>query len=265
MKIRSRRRRVRGASDHATVVEHLSELRFRIVRSLLAVAIGMLLVLLQYERLLEFLTEPYRTICKQKPNLKCNGTLYGLGPIDGFSARMRISVYGGVILALPVIVWQVWKFVAPALHRNERRYAVGFITSTVSLFALGAYLAYWTLGRSLEFLISWSGTDVEQAYQITKYVNLVFFMVLAFGIGFLFPVVIVFLQLTNILTPVQLVRQWRWAIMIIFVTAAVMTPDGSPVSLFALSIPMCLLYVIAILIGYFVAWRRRKRAMTESQ
>jgi sec-independent protein translocase protein TatC len=263
MRIRNGRRRVRGSGDQATVVEHLSELRFRIVRSLLAVAIGMLVVLLQYERLLEFLTEPYRTICREKPNLKCNGTLYGLGPIDGFSARMRISVYGGLILALPVIVWQVWRFVAPALHRNEKRYAVSFIVSTVSLFSLGAYLAYWTLGRSLEFLISWSGTDVEQAYQITKYVNLVFFMVLAFGVGFLFPVVIVFLQLTNILTPSQLAKQWRWAVMIIFVTAAVMTPDGSPVSLFALSIPMCLLYVAAVLIGYFVAWRRRKRSLAD--
>lgn len=260
---RKGRQRVRGSSDQATVIEHLSELRFRIVRSLLAVGIGMLAVLLQYERLLDFLTEPYRTICKEKPNLKCNGTLYGLGPIDGFSARMRISVYGGLILALPVIVWQIWRFVAPALHRNEKRYAVSFIVSTVGLFTLGAYLAYWTLGRSLEFLISWSGTDVEQAYQITKYVNLVFFMVLAFGIGFLFPVVIVFLQLTNVLTPTQLVRQWRWAVMVIFVTAAVMTPDGSPVSLFALSVPMCLLYALAILIGYFVAWRRRKRSTSE--
>lgn len=257
---RRRASKVRRPDDQATLVEHLSELRFRIIRSILAVAIGMLVVLLQYERLLRFLTEPYRTLCKDKPALKCDGTLYGLGPVDGFSARMRISVYGGLILALPVIVWQIWRFVAPALHRNERRYAVGFIASTVSLFGLGAYIAYWTLGRSLEFLISWSGTDVEQTYQITKYVNLVFFMVLAFGIGFLFPVLIVFLQLVNVISPQQLVKQWRWAVMIIFVTAAVMTPDGSPVSLFALSLPMCVLYAVSVGLGYFIAWRRRRRA-----
>ena len=257
---RRKPRKVRRPDDQASLVEHLSELRFRIVRSLLAVAVGMLVVLLQYDPLLRFLTHPYRALCKEKPTLKCDGTLYGLGPIDGFSARMKIAVYGGVILALPVIVWQVWRFVAPALHRNERRYAVGFIVSTVGLFALGAYIAYWTLGRSLEFLISWSGSNVEQTYQITKYVNLVFFMVLAFGVGFLFPVVIVFLQMTEVIKPAQLVKQWRWAVMIIFVTAAVMTPDGSPVSLFALSLPMCLFYAISVAIGYLIAWRRRKRA-----
>lgn len=261
---RSRRPRVKRPDDQATLIEHLSELRFRIVRSLLAVGLGMVIVLLQYERLLEFLTEPYRKICTERPDFGCNGTLYGLGPLDGLAARMRISVYGGLVLAVPVIMWQIWRFIAPALHDRERRYAVGFIASTVSLFALGGYLAYWTLDKALEFLISWSGSEVEQTYQITKYVNLVFLMVLAFGIGFLFPVLLVFLQLVDVIGPRQLVAQWRWAIMIIFVVAAVITPSGDPVSLFALAIPMCLLYIVAVGIGFFVGWRRRRAAARAS-
>lgn len=255
----TRRRRVRRPDDEATLTEHLGELRYRIIRCLLAVAIGMLVVLLRYEDLLRFLTRPYRNLCAERPDFNCDGTLYGLGPLDGLAARMRISVYGGLIVALPVIMWQVWRFVAPALHRNEKKYAVGFVASSLSLFALGGYLAYWTLDKALEFLISWSGSDVEQSYQITKYVSLVFMMVLAFGIGFLFPVLLVFLQLVQVLRPGQLVAQWRWAIMLIFLTAAVITPSGDPVSLFALSLPMCLLYLVSIGIGYFVAWRRRRR------
>lgn len=254
-----RKSRVRRPDDEATLTEHLSELRFRIIRSILAVAIGMLVVLLRYEELLRFLTKPYRNICAERPDFGCNGTLYGLGPLDGLAARMRISIYGGLVLALPVIMWQIWRFVAPALHRNEKKYAVGFVGSSLALFALGGYLAYWTLDKALEFLISWSGADVEQSYQITKYVSLVFLMVLAFGVGFLFPVLLVFLQLVEVVTPRRLAAQWRWAVMLIFLTAAVITPSGDPVSLFALAIPMCLLYVISVGIGFFVAWRRRRR------
>ena len=172
---------------------------------------------------------------------------------------MRISVYGGFILALPVIMWQVWRFVSPALHRKEKKYAIGFVVSSVVLFCLGAFLAYWTLDKALEFLISWAGADVEQTYQVTKYVNLVFMMVLSFGLGFLFPVLLVFLQLTDVLHPRQLVAQWRWAIMLIFLGAAVITPSGDPVSLFALSLPMCVLYGLSIGIGYAVNWRRARR------
>ena len=263
MKI-ARRRRVRRPDDEATLTEHLGELRYRIIRCLLAVGLGMLVVLLRYEDLLRFLTQPYRNLCKERPDFGCDGTLYGLGPLDGLAARMRISVYGGLILALPVVMWQVWRFVAPALHRNEKKYAVGFVGSSLALFGLGGYLAYWTLDKALEFLISWSGADVEQSYQITKYVSLVFMMVLAFGIGFLFPVLLVFLQLVEVIRPRQLVAQWRWAIMLIFLLAAVITPSGDPVSLFALSLPMCLLYAVSIGIGYFIAWRRgrRQRAAT---
>jgi sec-independent protein translocase protein TatC len=128
----------------------------------------------------------------------------------------------------------------------------------VSLFALGGYIAYWTLDKALEFLISWSGEDVSQSYQITKYVSLVTLMVLAFGVGFLFPVLLVFMQLVNVITPGLLLKQWRWAVMSIFLTAAIITPSGDPISMLALAIPMTILYVISVGIGFFIQWRRKK-------
>ncbi len=252
--------KVKRFDDEATLTQHLSELRYRIIRSLLAIGLGMIIVLLFYDSVLHFLTAPYRELCEERPDFNCDGGLYGLGPLDGLSARMRTSLYGGLILGLPVVMWQIWRFAAPALQRNEKKYAVGFIVSTVGLFALGGSIAYWTLDRALEFLISWSGTDVTQAYQINKYINLVVLMILAFGLGFLFPVLLVFLQLADVLSPRTLVRQWRWAIMSIFVLAAVITPSGDPFTLLSLSLPMCLLYVISVLIGYFIGWRRIRRA-----
>jgi sec-independent protein translocase protein TatC len=101
---------------------------------------------------------------------------------------------------------------------------------------------------------------VTQTYQINKYINLVVLMILAFGLGFLFPVLLVFLQLVDVLSPRTLVKQWRWAIMSIFVLAAVITPSGDPFTLLSLSLPMCVLYVVAVLIGFFISWRRSRRA-----
>jgi sec-independent protein translocase protein TatC len=169
---------------------------------------------------------------------------------------MRVCLYGGLVLALPVILWQIWRFIVPALSKREKNYAVPFIASSVILFAFGCYLAYWTLDKALEFLISWSGSDVTQAYQVTKYINLVVMMMLAFGVGFLSPVLLVFLQLVSAVTPKTLIKQWRYAIMGIFVASAAITPSGDPISLLALAIPLTILYLIAVLIGWLLTRRR---------
>jgi sec-independent protein translocase protein TatC len=124
-------------------------------------------------------------------------------------------------------------------------------------------LAYWTLDKALEFLISWSGADVNQTYQIAKYISLVALMVLAFGAGFLLPVVVVFLQLVGAVTPQQLRKQWRIAIMVMFLIAAVITPSGDPVSMLALAVPMSLLYIVAVIIGFISQRRKRKKLQDE--
>ena len=241
-----------------TIFGHLAELRMRLVRMLLAVAAGSIVILIFYDQFLRFLTQPYRNICSTRPDFNCDGTLFTLGPIEGLTARMRIAGYGGLIIALPIIMWQLWKFIVPALNKQEKKYSIPFIVTSVILFLTGAWLAYWTLDKALEFLISWSGSSVDQAYQVSKYVSLVTLMALAFGAGFLSPVLILFLQLVGVVTPRVLVRQWRIAIMCIFVAAAVITPSGDPVSLFALSVPMTALYFLAVLIGWLIT-RRRSR------
>lgn len=258
------RRSARRQGNEMTMVEHLAELRSRLVRSVAAIAVATTFTLLYYEQILRFLTEPYRKVCRSNPKFGCDGTLFTLGPLDGLAARVRIATYCGLIIALPVILWQIWRFIAPALATREKRYAVSFIGSSILLFSIGCYLAYWTLDKALEFLISWSGNDVSQAFQIGKYVNLVLLMALAFGVGFLSPVLIVFMQLVGLVEPRTLVRQWRYAIMSIFIVAAVITPSGDPVSLFALAIPMSVLYVIAVLIGWAVIRRRRPVASSAS-
>ena len=164
------------------------------------------------------------------------------------------------MLALPVLLWQLWKFVVPALHKNEKRHALGFVLSSVVLFAVGGFIAFTTLERALEFLISWAGDDVDPLFQVQAYVRLVTLMVVAFGVGFTIPVMLVFLQLIGVLTPQVLLGAWRYAIVGTFFVAAAITPSGDPISLLALSVPMVVLYFVAILIGRIVQRRRRRAA-----
>ena len=254
---------VKGPQDRMTLRDHLAELRVRIVRSLLAVTLGVVIMLAFYDPVLRFLLRPYHNMCLRRPSLGCDGKLYGLGPLDGFSTRISVSLYGGLIIAFPVLIWQIWRFIVPGLHAKEKKYAIPFIVSTIALFVLGGYIAYWTLDKALEFLISWSGAGVGQVFQVSKYISLVGLMVAAFGIGFEFPVLLVFLQLVGVLTPQSLRKGWRYAIMAIFVIAAVITPSGDPISMLALAVPMSVFYGCSILIGLVLQRRKRARGDRE--
>ncbi len=253
---RPKRTKIKTPDESMTLTEHLAELRTRIVRILLAVVLGIIVIMAFYDHVLNFLLDPYVDLCKSKPAGFCDGTVNSFGPLDGFTTRLSISTYGGVIIALPVILWQIWRFVVPALHAKEKKYAVPFILSALAMFAVGGYLAYWTLEKALEFLISWSGDDVESTFQVSKYVSLVTLMVVMFGLGFQIPVLLVFLQLVGVLQPRTLIKFWRYAIMIIFLLAAVITPSGDPISMLVLAVPLSVLYFVAALIAWLIIRRR---------
>jgi len=244
-----------------TLTEHLAELRVRIIRSALAVAIGMIVIVIFYDQVLDFLRQPYVDLCLTKPGDFCppeDELLNQLNATEGFTTRMRVGMYGGILLALPVILWQVWRFVVPALEAKEKKYAIPFVLSSVVLFLGGAVLAYYAVERALDFLISWAGSDVNAVISVSSYVELVGIMMFAFGIGFLLPVLLVFLQLVGVVTPRQLLEAWRYAIVGIFVLAAVITPSGDPVTLLLLAGPMMALYFCAAGIGWAVGRARRR-------
>jgi sec-independent protein translocase protein TatC len=242
--------------DSMTLTEHLSELRARIIRSALAVTIGMVVVIAFYDQVLDFLLAPYRDLCEQKGLSFCDPELYTFTPTEGLSTRLRVGMYGGIIIALPVLLWQLWRFIVPALHAKERRLAVPFVLSSLVLFFIGGTLAYITVDRALNFLISWAGEDVSQRFSVSSYVSLIGLMIFAFGAGFLLPVLLVFLQLANIVRPGQLLAAWRYATVGIFVLAAVITPSGDPITLLMLAGPMLVLYFVAVLIGWLLVRRR---------
>jgi sec-independent protein translocase protein TatC len=262
---RDKRPVAKTPDDVMTLTEHLAELRVRIIRAALAVTIGAILIIAFYDPVLDFLTEPYLDLCERRGDDFCGfdassgeAPLNFFDPVEGLSTRLRVATYGGLILAMPVVLWQIWRFIVPALHAKEKRYAIPFILSSLVLFALGGFLAYITLERALEFLISWAGEDAQPLFQISKYIRLVGLMVAAFGVGFQFPVLLAFLQIAGVVTPQQLIAGWRYALIGIVVIAAVITPSGDPISLAALAVPMAVLYFIAIGIGALFQRRRRR-------
>lgn len=243
-------------ADTMTLTEHLAELRVRIIRSALAVAIGMVLIIALYDQVLDFLLRPYVDLCARKAQDFCDPELFNFSPTEGLATRVRVGLYGGIIAALPVLLWQVWRFIVPALNKKEKKWAVPIVVVSVVLFLAGGALAYFTIGQALDFLIGWSGSDVNQVYSVQSYVSLIGLMIFAFGLGFLLPVFVFGLQALGVVTPRRLVASWRLALVVIAVIAAVITPSGDPVTMAMLGVPMAILYFLAIFVGWLVVRRR---------
>jgi len=239
----------RGRSSHPTpdamtLGEHLTELRRRVLVSVLAFAVAATVAFIVYPNILHFLQSPY---CRVAGVRKCK--LYITDPLGGLSLRIKISTYGGLFLASPVVLWQLWRFITPGLRRNEKRYALPFIFSSILLFSGGAVLAYVSFPHALRFLQNVGGPSLQQIYDPNKYLALIVALMTVFGLTFEFPVVLVSLELAGVLRPQRLASWRRWAIVLIVVFAAFITPSGDPFSMLALAVPLYVFYELSIVIG----------------
>jgi sec-independent protein translocase protein TatC len=234
-----------------TLIEHLAELRHRIFICAIAVAVGAVIMFILFPEVLHFLEAPYRDVTAGRNDCGKDGCdLIATDPLAPFLVRLKVAGYGGLALALPVVMWEIWRFVVPALHPNERRYAIPFIVSVVVLFLAGCVMAWFTVNKALEFLLVGSvGGQIQPFVTADKYLTLIVLMFLAFGVAFEFPVLLVFLLLARVVNTHQL-RHWRrWAVLGITVFAAVITPSQDPFSLLLMAVPLYIFYEASILIG----------------
>jgi sec-independent protein translocase protein TatC len=239
----ARRTKEKRRTDAAsmTVVEHLSELRNRIFYSLVALGVGSIVCFAFFGPLLDFMVGPYKEVTGKD--------LIFTQPLEAFMTRIKVAAYGGFILASPVVFWQLWRFVTPGLYPKEKRYAIPFVAASAILFIGGAVVAVITFPKALGFLLGVGGDSLEPLLTAGSYLTLVFLMVLAFGVAFEFPILVVFLLLARIINTAQLRRWRRYSFLIIVIFAAVITPSQDPISLFAMAIPMYVLYEASILVG----------------
>ena len=253
-------RKDKPSPDSMTLTQHLGELRHRLVVCVIAVVITSLVCVIAYEPILHFLLRPLCSVYSTTShhgagngsllvgsNGACN--LYVTSPLDGLTLRVKIAVFGGLVLASPVILFQLWRFITPGLQARERKWAVPFVAAAFSLFLLGAATAYLTLPHALAFLKSVGGPQLQAIYDPIPYLGLILLMMGLFGLTFQFPVVLVSLELARVVTPAKLLHAWRWAVIIITIVAAVFTPSSDPFSMLALAIPLVVFYFAAIGIG----------------
>ena len=253
---RLRRGRRPAAPAELSVLDHLTGLRDRIVKAAVAVALGTIVCWFLYPTIFDVLVDPY---CNLQGASVDDCRLLQTEPLEAFSIRLKIAGYGGVALAMPVLLWQIWRFVVPGLHANEKRWAYPFVGSALVLFVLGAALAFHTLTPALEFLTEVGGEGVQQQFRPAPYFELITYMMLAFGVGFEFPIVLVFLQLAGVVTAAGLRAARRYAVVGIVAVVAVITPSGDPYTLGILSIPMYLFYEASILVGMLLTRRSDDR------
>jgi sec-independent protein translocase protein TatC len=247
--------------------EHLVELRGRLLKSLLFIAVGAIAGWFLYPHILDVLKEPYCEIPASHrfpPDVNGVCKLTFFGPLDGFLLRFKVAAAAGAVISAPLWLYQIWAFVTPGLHRNERRWTIVFVATSTLLFLAGAVVSYFTLSKALTLLIGTAGEGTVAAIEVTRYLGFVMTMLLVFGVSFELPLLVVLLNLIGIL-PYRLLKRWqRTAIFLIFVFAAVATPSQDPISMSMLALPMCVLFESAVLIAFVHDRRKERRRALES-
>jgi sec-independent protein translocase protein TatC len=232
-----------------TLAEHLRELRRRVIISAVAIVAATTLAFVFRHTLLDIVTHPYCSLPVRYRLVHDRCTLVVSGVLDPFTVTLRLSLYAGLLLSSPVWLWQLWRFVTPGLYRNERRWALTFVGSSLLLFAAGTVVAYITMQNGLRFLLSFATGDLASLLTFPNYLSYFVAMIVVFSVSFEFPLAIVLLNLVGVVSASQLRRWSRGMIFGIFVFAAVATPSQDPITMLGLALPMTFLYGISYVVA----------------
>jgi sec-independent protein translocase protein TatC len=239
-----------------SLLEHLEELRRRLIHSALYLIAGFGIAYGFHEKIYQLMQAPI-TYALAKHHLPTQLVIHN--PVDGFNMYLKISFMAGCIIASPFVLYQVWLFISPGLYQNEKRYVMPFMAATISLFLAGAYFGYrWVFPGSLDFLFGFS-KQFRPLIEVNEYTDLFLTVILGLGAAFELPIFVFFLSLFGIVSPRFLWKNLRFAILIIFVIAAIITPTPDPLTMCVFATPLLCLYLISILVSYMVHPARRRK------
>jgi sec-independent protein translocase protein TatC len=263
-----RLRRPTNPEGRMSVLDHLRELRRRLIVVMIIVALGAVVGWIVYNPLLELLKQPYCNIpfehrlgAQNQSDAQCK--LLFRAPLDGFTIRLKVSVVAGAILTAPLWLYQLWAFVTPGLRKNERRWTIAFVASSSALFALGMGLAYYTLYKGLNVLVTQAGSGTQAGLDVNSYISFVVLMLVIFGASFELPLLIIMLNAVRVLPYRLLRRGQRLGIFLVFAFAAVATPSTDPFTMIAMAVPMVVLFELAVLWCFLHDRRRARRQLAE--
>ncbi len=249
------------AEDRLTLLEHLDELRKRLFVCLIAATVGVLAAALFNDLMFELLLRPLRAI----PNLPESATkITTFSPAEPFMVSLKVWIVGGLILAAPIIIYELWAFVAPAFTASEKKYFYPVVFATTTLFFLGVVLAYFlVLPRGLNFLLNFSAGYFNVQLRASDYFTFMALFILAFGVVFELPVVLVLLAKVGVIDDKFLRKNRRWAVLVLAFAAAVITPSQDAFSMLAMFVPLFILYEVSIVIARFVQPKREDEPAVE--
>lgn len=238
--------------------EHVRELRTRILLAAVGILLGAVASWFAYPWMFDVLSAPLVRLADERDQLVALNFSGVATPLD---LQVTLSLFGGVLVTSPWWIYQLWAFVTPGLTRRERRVTLAFAAASVPLFAAGAALAWWIMPKAIDLLVGFTPDDAVNVVDAQTYLGFVMRMVLAFGVAFLVPVVMVGLSAVGVASARGLLAGWRWAVLLAFVFAAVATPTSDVVSMIALALPICALYFGAVGVCAVVDRRREGRAV----
>ncbi len=248
--------------DEMTLFEHLEELRSRLFKSAVAIVLGLAIGFVFHEQVLAILRQPYCNLPTDLRRGLSGGSeceLIVLRVLDGFFVSLKASAVVGVVVAAPMVCFQIWRFVTPGLRPVERRYAIPFLLITQVLFAGGAVFSYFLIPRALEFLLGFAGEGIVPVLSANEYLTFILQTMIAFGIAFEFPVVLVMLSLMGVISADGMRRYRRHALFGTFVAAAVITPTQDPLTMLLMAAPLVAFYELSVLAARVIERRRRAR------
>jgi sec-independent protein translocase protein TatC len=251
----------RAADGSMTLIEHLRELRGRLFKAALGLGAGFVVGLFFASRIWGFLTQPYCDYQTGANNAAgCTFSASG-GPLDPFVVNLKVGLYFGILIGAPVWLYQLWAFIAPGLHRRERRYTYLFVAVAAPLFAAGVILAHLIVSKSLHFFLTSGGGHFAVIVDINGYFSFVTKMMLLFGAAFEFPLLLVMLNFVGVLSAKRMLGWWRLAIFLMFLFGAIVTPTPDPFAMSILAICLTLLYFGAVGVAAINDRRRRRKVL----
>ena len=239
-----------------TLGEHLREFRRRLFIAAASVLVASIVAGLFYDQVFNFLSEPFNDY--KRDNLQSTISLNFGEATSALSNLISLSIFVGVVVSSPIWLYQIWAFIVPGLTRKEKRVSLAFLGATIPLFLVGCALAYTILPKSLAILYGFSPEGTSNIQQVSMYFSFVTRFILVFGVGFLFPVVLVGLNAVGAMPANRLLGGWRVAVVLIFVFAAVATPTADPFTMFVFAAPLTALYFGAWFVCRIMDKRKEK-------
>jgi sec-independent protein translocase protein TatC len=251
----------RGAADGSmTLMEHLNELRTRLFRAVLSIALASVACAFFYDEIVRLLTTPFVDAVEKLAIERDIDAKLTFSDVAGpFTLTLKTSLVAGLVVSSPLWLWQLWAFIVPGLHNTERRWSVIFAAVAGPLFIAGVLLGFFVLPKGLGILLDFTPADVSNFVNLDKYLTFIMRMLLVFGVSFEIPLFVILLNLAGVVSGKALGQHRSWIVLGVFVFAAVATPSTDPISMLFLAVPMTLLFLMSEVVARLIDRRRAKR------